>query len=119
MIERIHAEEAANDVQVRGCFYGDLMAHKRIMQQKLAEKFQQMWDAEAPAAYVGIPFVRDTYQRDGYDDDAMMVTQELYDALLKEYEGQGNSEYHADLDDEPIAPAMIGNKWVVVVDYHC
>ena len=72
----------------------------------------------APEAYKGIPFQRDTYQDNGYADDAMLLTQELYDALLKEYEGKEESEYHADLDWIPVTPAMIGNTWLVVVDYH-
>lgn len=118
LMERIYAEEAANDVQVRGCHYGELMAHKRPLQEELCKKFQQMWDAEAPAAYVGIPYDRDNYKRDGYADDAMLLTQELYDALLKDYEGKEESEYHADLEYEPVAPAMIRKKWLVVVDYH-
>ena len=77
-----------------------------------------MWDAKAPDAYVGIPYNRDTYQPNGYADDAMLLTQELYDALLKEYEGKEESDYHADLEYEPVSPEMIGKKWLVVVDYH-
>jgi hypothetical protein len=88
------------------------------VQQELAKQFQEQWDSLAPAAYVGIPYIRDTYKEDGYADDAMLLTQELYDALLKEYEGHDESEYHADLEYEPVLPAMIGKKWLVVVDYH-
>jgi hypothetical protein len=116
--ERFSAAEATHDVQVRGCHYGDLMAHKRPVQEQLAKQFQQMWDAAAPKAYVGIPYNRDNYQREGYADDAMLLTQELYDALLKEYEGQEESEYHADLEYEAVSPEMVGKKWLVVVDYH-
>jgi len=94
------------------------MAHKRSVQQELGKKFQQMWDAEAPVAYRGIPYDRDNYEHYGYEDDAMLLTQELYDALLKEYEGTEDSEYHADLEYDPIAPSMVGKKWLVVVDYH-
>ena len=77
-----------------------------------------MWDAEAPVAYKGIPFQRDTYQEHGYADDAMLLTRALYDALLKEYEGKDESEYHADLDYDAVSPEMVGKKRLVVVDYH-
>jgi len=42
----------------------------------------------------------------------------LYDALLKEYEGKEEFEHHADLEYDDVSPAMIGKKWLVVVDYH-
>ena len=112
----MEALEQKHAVQVWGTSYGD--AEKQRIQQELAKKFQQMWDAKAPVAYVGIPYNRDTYQPNGYADDAMILTQELYDALLKEYEGQEDSDYHADLEYESVSPEMIGKKWLVVVDYH-
>jgi hypothetical protein len=113
---QMEALEREHAVQVWGAFYAD--REKQRIQKELAKKFQQMWDAEAPAAYAAIPYDRDTYQRSGYEDDAMLLSQELYDALLKEYEGKEESEHHADLEDEPVSPAMIGRKWLVVVDYH-
>jgi hypothetical protein len=61
LLERIHVEEAANDVQVRGCHYGVRMEEKRAQQEELAKKFQQLWDAQSPTAYVGIPYIRDNY----------------------------------------------------------
>jgi len=112
----MEALERTHDVQVWGAFYGD--GEKQRIQQELAARFQRLWDTHAPEVYKGIPYDRDTYQRNGYEDDAMLVTQELYDALLKEYEGQEESEYHADLEYESISPEMIGRKWLVVVDYH-
>jgi hypothetical protein len=48
----------------------------------------------------------------------MLLTQELYDEFLKKYEGTEESEHHADLEYEAVSPAMIGKKWLVVVDYH-
>jgi hypothetical protein len=113
---RMAALEEHHAVQVWGAFYADV--EKQCIQQELARQFQQMWDDAAPAAYIGIPYIRDNYQRDGYADDAMPLTQELYDALLKEYEGKEESEYHADLEYDSVSPEMIGKKWLVVVDYH-
>jgi hypothetical protein len=108
--------EKQHGVQVWGTFYGD--PEKERVQKELATRIQQLWDAQAPDEYKGIPYQRDTYQENGYEDDAMLLTRELYDALLKEYEGQEESDYHADLEYESVSPEMIGKKWLVVVDYH-
>jgi hypothetical protein len=112
----MNALEREQGVQVWGVFYGS--AEKERTQQELAARFQQLWDQHAPDAYKGIPIQRDTYQETGYEDDAMLLTQELYDALLKEYEGTEESDHHADLDYDAISPEMVGKKWLVVVDYH-
>jgi hypothetical protein len=65
-----------------------------------------------------MPYWRDQYASYGYEDDAMILTQALYDALLKDDAGQEESEHHADLEYEPVSPKMVGKKWLVVVDYH-
>lgn len=113
---RMRTREEERGVQVWGAWYGD--PEKQKIQKELERTFRRMWRAETPAAYVGIPVDRDTYQEYGYEDDAMILTEELYTALLKEYEGQCQSEHHADLEDEAISPDMVGRKWLVVVDYH-
>lgn len=41
----------------------------------------------------------------------MILTEELYAALLKGYEGEAESYEYADLDYEEVSPAMIGKKW--------
>ncbi len=62
------------------------------------------------------------YTRSGYDefeDDAMVVTQKLYDALLAKYAGEvGVIEEFIDLDDEAVEPGFVNRKWLIVVDYH-
>lgn len=69
------------------------------------------------------PYSRSGYEEYGRDDDAMLLTRELYDRLLSEWEGSateqdgGHCEY-ADLDGEVLPPEFIGQKWLVVVDYH-
>lgn len=108
--------EKEKDVQVWGTSYGD--PEKQQVQRELEKQFTEMWQKEAPKAYREIPVNRDTYVELGYEDDAIILTQELYDGLLKEYEGQMDSEYHADLGYEEISPEMVGKKWIVVVDYH-
>lgn len=111
------ALERAHGVQVWGAFYGGDEEKQRI-QRELAERFQAIWNAAAPCAFRDIPIQRDTYKADGYEDDAMLLSQQLYDALLQEYAGQHRSEYHVDLDGEDVSPEMVGRKWFVVVDYH-
>jgi hypothetical protein len=113
---QMEALEQKHAVRVWGVFYGD--AEKQRIQQELATRFQHLWDTHAPEVYRGIPVQRDTYHKNGYADDAMLLTQELYDALLKEFEGQEESDYHADVEYEAVSPAMVGKKWLVVVDYH-
>ena len=113
---QMEAVEKEKDVQVWGVFYGS--AEKKEIQAELAQEFQRMWDEATPEAYRGIPVQRDTYKGDGYEDDAMILTQELYDSLLKEYEGEPDSDEHADLDYDDVSPEMVGKKWIVVVDYH-
>ena len=69
------------------------------------------------------PYTRDSYMELGYPDDAMLLTRELYDALLVPYEHEtlvleGDHGHYLDLDDDPLRPDAIGHKWLVVVDYH-
>lgn len=69
------------------------------------------------------PYARSSYVELGYPDDAMLLTRELYDALLAPHEHEslvleGGHDHYLDLDDEPLQPDAIGHKWLVVVDYH-
>lgn len=77
-----------------------------------------------------IPAWRDTYKHEGFDDDAQILTDKLYDAVLKQYEVnlgvvekeydgyKWKEHYYKDLDGDTISRDMVGKKWVVVVDYH-
>jgi hypothetical protein len=116
LYERMDAIEKEKGVQVWGAFYGD--TEKQKTQKELETQFAEMWRKEAPKAYQDIPVNRVTYQELGYEDDAMILTQELYDGLLKEYNGESDSEYHSDLNYDKVSPKMIGKKWIVIVDYH-
>lgn len=63
------------------------------------------------------PYTRDGYN--GFEDDAVIVTQKLYDTLLVKYQGEdADSGLFVDLDDERVQPDFVGRKWLVVVDYH-
>jgi hypothetical protein len=112
----ITAIEKEHDIRLWGAFYGDPLME--ALQKQLVRMVQKLWDSAAPAAYKGLPIQRDTYQAHGYEDDAMLLTAELYDALLQSHAGAEASDEHADLDYEPVASSMVGKKWLVVVDYH-
>ena len=116
IITQMAAIEHEQEMWVRGIVYGD--EAKRNKQRELAVRFQEIWDAAAPPEYIGIPIQRDTYKEDGYADDAMILTQEIYDELLKQYEGSEDSQHHADLDCEEVSAEMIGKKWIAVLDCH-
>lgn len=68
-------------------------------------------DAEWRDRYRGFPL--------GYEDDAQLVTEALYDRFLAEYENDvADWSSFVDLEDEPVTRAFIGRKWLVVIDYH-
>lgn len=116
LYERMEKAEKAAGVHVWGASYADKKLQRK---QKAMEKlFTMAWKKDAPKEYHHIPINRGSYLELGYEDDAMILTQELYDALLKEHEGSEDSEHHADLDYDLVSPKMVGKKWLVVVDYH-
>ena len=62
---------------------------------------------------------RDGLDELGQEDDAMILTESIYERLLKNYEGIDSDDCeYADLEFERCSREMIGKKWVVVVDYH-
>jgi hypothetical protein len=65
------------------------------------------------------PYTRSGLEHYGFPDDAMVITQALYDSLLSKYVGDVcATEEFIDLDDESVKPDFVGRKWLVVVDYH-
>lgn len=65
------------------------------------------------------PGTRNPYRELGYEGDAQVVTEELYDRFLSHLEGT-SEDYtsFADLQCDPVSREFIGNKWLVVVDLH-
>ena len=59
----------------------------------------------------------------GNEEDAQLVTAELYERHLKPFEG-AYEEYDedgigfVDVNNDEVNPDFIGRKWLVVVDYH-
>ena len=89
----------------------------------LSDGRQTTW---LPKVYAELTAPRDPHRDLGYEDDAQIVDQVLYDRLLAPYARQNmrydRSEGHLaflDLDGDPVAPTtFIARKWLVVVDYH-
>jgi hypothetical protein len=115
--------EHSEGIQIWGVHYGDL--DKQKQQRKLAKKIEKLYQRAMPAEYKGkgLIYERDTYVDQGYEDDAMLVDQTLYDALLAEYDGDDMVEDEwrlafVDLDYEAVSPDFIGEKWLVVLDAH-
>jgi hypothetical protein len=91
---------------------------EHVTEAQRHEQMKAIFFREFPDFTGEMPYWRNQYEAYGYEDDAMVLTKELYAALLKPYEGQDESEHHADVEYEPVSPAMVGKKWLVVVDYH-
>ncbi len=90
-------------------------------QKRLIKEVEELYQKSLPAEYrdKGLVYARDTYGNYGYEDDAAIVTPELYDLFLKPYEGVDLSEgVYVDLDWDEVSRDFIHTKWLVVVDYH-
>ena len=112
-------------LQVWGAYYGN--KKMREAQARLKQQVEELYAGALPQEYrdKDLVYDRDRYRdRDmGYEDDAMLLTQELYDSLLAEYAGDfiAHSQYvvaFVDLDYDPLDPEFVGKKWLVVVDAH-
>jgi hypothetical protein len=90
-----------------GCWVG---GQERVTEEQRREQMKAKFYREFPDFQGEMPFWRDQYREQGYEDDAMILTQELYNTLLKPYEGLEDSEEHVDLGDEPVSPEMVGKK---------
>jgi hypothetical protein len=74
----------------------------------------------------GISFIFEKYKLTGSDDNAVILTRDLYDEVIKVFENytiEKNTECnikwnHVDLDNEKVSPDFIGKKWFVLVNIH-
>ena len=115
-------EEKAG-VEVWGNFYSS--GEIQINQAKLKKIIERLYQKSLPEELKdkGLVYDRQTYEQFGYEDDAMLVTENLYNTFLKGYEGKDSQVDNywfafSDLDYELVNPDFIGRKWLVVVDYH-
>jgi hypothetical protein len=100
----------------------DFISMNDIENEDNRKLFQKDWEAHGK---IGLhPYCRSTYEYDGYEDDCMLITPELYNKFLKEFEGE-NIHYDEfedpvfiDTDYDKVSPDFIGKKYICVVDYH-
>ena len=133
VVKKITALEKDKDIRVAGVHYGDVKKTKK--QSKVRDMVEAMYKAATPKKYKNkvLCWDRDTYNHTGYEDDAMIVNEELYEAFLKDWEGKDYGYKHnksstddytwkelhyVDLDGDCVDKDMISKKWIVVVDYH-
>ena len=96
-----------------------------LPRERLADSHRQELD-ELWQTHGGVgasPYTRDEASEYGHTDDAVVLTAELYDALLSSYQdetivGEDGHCQFVDWDGEKLTPHAIGRKWLVVVDYH-
>jgi len=67
-------------------------------------------------------FWRDTYSYKGHFDDCQLIDKKMF-SLIKKYKkcdgrDKYGSLYFTDLDGDKPSPKFIGNKYLVIVDYH-
>jgi len=89
------------------------------------DQYRQVFSTYFPDYRGDLPAWRDQYAHYGAPDDAQLVDQQLYDALLDPFVGHTADQsddddqwLFIDLDHDEVSPAFIGKKWLVVVDYH-
>lgn len=83
------------------------------------KKFQAAW--KNAGIKEPIPYERNNYQEMGYEDDAMIIDQKLFDGLQKmhsDVEIYDANDYREDTLSDFSAEELIGH-WIVVIDYHC
>ncbi len=139
-INKMLQMEKDADIQIRGCHYGDV--EKQEKQAELKEVLEQIYQDALPEEYrgKGLVFDRDTYNSSGYEDDAMIVTEEIWNEIIKpildnkeEYEVEYDyikrkndygllepivADLSMDGEDLTDKERFVGKKWIVVVDYH-
>ena len=92
---------------------------EQITEETRRSQAEELFKKYFPEFEGNLPYWRNTYLDLGFDDDAMVVDEMVYDMLLKEHEGtDGDKENFIDLDFDTVSKEFIGRKWIVVVDYH-
>lgn len=123
-IEKIQAIEKREEVQVRGTWYGD--PEKTKQQETVKIEVEKLYTQALPNTYKdkGLCYTRDQYSVNGYEDDAMIVTGELYDAFLAKFEGKKRVVDDLYLDFADLGwgtvdkGGYVNKKWLVVLDLH-
>jgi hypothetical protein len=103
---------------------------KDITEEIRREQYRKITQKYFPD-YKGMPWAfRDSYQEEGYEDDAQIVNRPLFDRIIKDHLideisqeklWNGGAVIATDIQDnkDSITPdRFIGKYWIVVVDFH-
>jgi len=63
-------------------------------------------------------YFRNTYLDLGYEDDAQIIDEELYEKLIKKLTKEKDPESYLDIEDEKLDKEQMIGRWCAVVDYH-
>lgn len=98
---------------------------ERITEETRAEQSIALFKKYFSDFQGGHPYWRNSYAHLGYEDDAVIVSKEIWEKVLKKYESvdyqvedEDSDVAVVDLDCDPISEGAIEKKWLVVVDYH-
>lgn len=107
-------------------FYTMFPSGERASKQAEAyDELTALWQAKMPPEYnhLPCPFQRDEYVRHGeYPDDVQVVNEPILKFIQTRWKpepDQFNCIYSHDMDNEVPNESFVGNKWAVVIDYHC
>ena len=98
---------------------------EEVTKQQLREQAKALWKKYFPDYEGEMVYWRDTIEDDdtrmlGYEDDAMIVDTRIYERFVKgkvqDRPGSGVVIFEDQQKDDP--EKIIGNYWIVVVDYH-
>jgi len=90
--------------------------------EKRLKQYEEVFRKYFPNFKGIIPAWRDQYLQEGYEDDAKIIDEDLWNNLMKEVIAEDDTEQFCDMEDELNEKTkkedVIGKYWVVVVDYH-
>lgn len=101
----------------------DLLNYLYINDHSVSKELKEQIDTIS-IKKTGLPYFRCTYDNDGYEDDAVLITKEILEKLTSE---QYNNTEIADVnEDEYIEEEYTCDKltdesigdWLVIIDYH-
>lgn len=122
------AEKVAADIEAQKLIDADLgkdayagstpdclAINEHIGSPKLREQLEALYIER-----LGVPFTRSSYNRDGYEDDAMIITPELREALKNAYYRDVEVFDTEDYEEKTIKDLSEKDDgaWLVMVDYH-
>ena len=124
-LKKLKKDKKKEKIIIRGAAYPTV--EEKEKQSRLRREVEALYNEAIPEQFKnsGLKYDRNEFRDYGYDDDAMVVTKELYNYYLKEYEGlafkidkESESLQFVDLNGKKVDSSYIGGKWLLIGDYH-